>query len=71
MWTIHFSVFLELFTILLLFYALVVRLQGMWDLSSLTRDGAHTACTGRGSLNHWITREVLSIFHYLSSPLSL
>ena len=30
----------------------------MWDLSSPTRDGNHTPCFGRWSLNHWTTREV-------------
>ena len=30
----------------------------MWDLGSLTRDGTHTPCIGRRSLNHWTTREV-------------
>ena len=33
-----FKVFIELVTVLLLFYALVFCLQGMWDLISLTRD---------------------------------
>ena len=32
--------------------------QGMWDLSSLTRDPTHIPYIGRWSLNHWITREV-------------
>ena len=32
--------------------------RGMWDLSSLTRDGTHTPCLGRQSLNHWTAREV-------------
>ena len=31
--------------------------QGMWDLSSPTRDRTHHPCTGRWSLNHWTTRE--------------
>ena len=29
----------------------------MWDRSFLTRDGTCSSCTGRGSLNHWPTRE--------------
>ena len=33
-------------------------LQGMWDLSSPTRDQTHTRCIRRESLNHWTTREV-------------
>ena len=41
MWTI-FKVFIESVTILLLFYVLVFWLQGMWDLSSPTRDQTHT-----------------------------
>ena len=32
--------------------------QGMWDLSSPTRDRTCTPCSGRQSLNHWTTREV-------------
>ena len=30
----------------------------MWGFGSLTRDGTHTPCIGRRSLNHWTTREV-------------
>ena len=30
---------------------------GMWDLSSLTRDGTRAPCIGRQILNHWATRE--------------
>ena len=33
-------------------------LEGMWDLSCLTRNPALTFCTGRQSLNHWTTRKV-------------
>ena len=32
--------------------------HGMWDLSSPTTDQTHTPCMGKGSLNHWTTREV-------------
>ena len=37
----------------------------MWDLSSLTRDPAHTplAVAAQG-LNHWTSREVHSQFNY-------
>ena len=35
--------------------------RGMWDFSSLTRDQIHTPCLGRGSLNHWTTKEVSGI----------
>ena len=50
--------------------------QGMWDLSSLTRDPmqpmqwptthamTHNPCNGRWSLNYWTTREVP--FHFLT-----
>ena len=31
--------------------------QGIWYLSSLTRDWIYTLCMGRQSLNHWTTRE--------------
>ena len=57
---IIFKVFIEFVTILLLFYVLVFWLQGMWDLSSPTRDWILTPCIGRQSLNHWTTREVPS-----------
>ena len=57
MWTI-FKVLIEFITVLLLFYVLVFWLQGIWDLSSPTRDGTPTPCTGRQSHNHWTTREV-------------
>ena len=43
---------------LLLLYVLVFWPQGMWDLSSLTRDRTCTPCIGRRSLNHWTAREV-------------
>ena len=46
MWTI-FKVFIEFVTILHLFYVLVLWLQGMWDLSSLTRDQTCIPCIGR------------------------
>ena len=36
----------------------ILALQGMWDLSSLTRDQTFIPCVGRWSLNHWTTREV-------------
>ena len=58
MWTI-FKVFIDFVTILLLFfYVLVFWPQGMWDLSSLTRDRTRTPCFGRRSLNHRTAREV-------------
>ena len=48
-------------TILLLFYFLDFWLQGMWDLSSPTRDRTWNPCIGRWSLNHWATRKVPGI----------
>ena len=64
MWTI-FKVFIEFVTILLLFYVLVFWPQGMWDLSSPTRDRTHTPCIGRQSLNHWTTSEVPALYSLL------
>ena len=50
----HFlKVFIEFVTTLLLFYALFCWPQGMWDLSSPTRDRTHTPCIGKRSLNQW------------------
>ena len=46
MWTI-FKVFIEFVTILFLFYVFVFWPQGMWDLSSLTRDRTCTPGIGR------------------------
>ena len=42
-----FKVFIEFVTILLLFYVLGGFGGGTWDLSSLTRDGTCSPCTGR------------------------
>ena len=36
--------------------------QGMWDLSSPTRDRTCTPCIERRSLNHWTAREVPSLW---------
>ena len=41
-----FKVFIEFFTTLLLFNVLVLWPRGMWDLSSPTRDRAHTLFIG-------------------------
>ena len=57
MW-ISLKVFSEFVTILLLFYVLVFWPRGMWDPSSLTRDGTYTPCPGRRSPNLWTAREV-------------
>ena len=56
-WTI-FNIFIEFVIMLLLFYLLVFWSRDIWDLSSPTRDQAHTSCIGRQSHNHWTTREV-------------
>ena len=55
-WTI-FIVFLEVFSISLLFHVWVFWLQSMMDPSPLTRDQIHTLYPPRQSLNHRITRE--------------
>ena len=57
MWT-TFKVIIEFVKILLLFYVLVFWPQGMWDLSSPTRDQTCVPCIGRQILNHWTAREV-------------
>ena len=38
-------------------------LQGMWNLSSLTRDRTRVLCISRWILNHWTTREVSYLFY--------
>ena len=64
MWTI-FKGFIELVTILLLFYVLFFWPQGMWDLSSQTRGQTHTPCIGKQSRNHWTAREVPCLWSFL------
>ena len=49
---IIFKDFIEFVTILLLFYVFDFWLQGMWNLSSPTKDQTHTFCIRRQSLNH-------------------
>ena len=39
-------------------FCIILFLQGMWDLSSPTRDQNHTPALEVDSLNHWNTREV-------------
>ena len=53
-------IFLSLYWLitLLLFYVLASWPQGMWDLSSRTRDQILTPCTGRWSLNQGIAKEI-------------
>ena len=53
-----FKVFIEFVSILLLFYALISLAANKWELSSLTKDQTCTPGLGRGSVNHWTTREV-------------
>ena len=57
MWAIL-KIFIELVTVLLLFYVLVFWPWVMWNLISPTRDQIHTPCIGRRSLNHWTSKEV-------------
>ena len=35
--------------------------QGIWNLSSLTRNWTYVLCIGRQILNHWTTRKVPSV----------
>ena len=56
-----FKVFIEFLTILLLLYFVFFWPQGLWDLSSPTRDWTCTPGIGRWSLNLWTTREVLEL----------
>ena len=67
----HFKVFIKFATILLLFYVLVFWPQGMWDISSLARDRAHTPCFGRWSLTHYTAREVSVLPSLVKCPSSL
>ena len=53
-----FLVFFEFVTILPLLYVLVFGPQGMWDLSSPTRDRTCTVWIGRQSRNHWTARDI-------------
>ena len=57
-WLFFFLIYIELATILPLFYVLVFWPWRMWDLNSPTRDWTHMPCIGGWSLNHWTTREV-------------
>ena len=58
-----FKIFVEFVTILLLLYIYIyIWLQGMWDLSSLTRYWTCTPCIGRWGPNHWTAKEVSLLF---------
>ena len=59
MWTV-FKVFIEFVAILLLFHILVFWPQSMWELSSLTRDQAHTPA---------LEDKVLTLNHQRNPPL--
>jgi len=59
------KVFIEFVILLLLFYVLFsLWPQSMCDFSSLTRDGTHTSCIQKWSLNHWTAREVFSFYFF-------
>ena len=62
-----FKVFIESFTILLLFYV-SVSWHEMWTLSSMIRDWTCTPCIRRQSLNRWTTREVPDCIFTVASP---
>lgn len=53
-----FKAFNEFVIILFLFYFICFGFwpHGIWDFSSWARDGTHTPCIRRGSLNPWTTR---------------
>ena len=53
------------YNIAFIFYILVSQPRGMWDLSFLTRDRTYIPCTGRLSLNHWTSREVLALLVFI------
>ena len=57
MWTIL-KGFIKCVTVLFLLYVLIFWPQGIWDLSSLTRDQTRAPYIERQSLNHRTTREV-------------
>ena len=67
-WAI-FKVFIKFVTILLLFNFGIFGPEACGDLTSPTSDQQCTPCIGRQSLNHWITREVPSLVHFLLSSM--
>ena len=44
------------------YFCFVFLATGMWNLSSLTRDGSHTPCIGSWNLNYWSFRDVPTSF---------
>ena len=54
---IFWKAFTEFVTIFLQLYVLDFWPQGLWNVSSPTRDSTCTPWNGRQSLNHWLTRE--------------
>ena len=72
---VHFILFLKIFDCVGLCWGASCGVQaslvaeGIWDLSSPTRDQTCIPCIGRQILNHWTTREVPSMrtFKKLSS----
>ena len=61
MWTI-FKVFIEFILVHNIAYFFMFWPQGMWDLSSLTRDQTCAACIGGLRFNYWTAREVVLIW---------
>ena len=59
MWAIFLKVFIKCYNIASVL-CFGFGLQGIWNLSSLTRNGTHTPCIGRQSLSQWTAREVLA-----------
>ena len=55
----NFKVFIEFITIFLLLNVLGFWLKSLSDLSSPNRDWTHNPWSGKWSLNHWTTKEVL------------
>ena len=61
MWNIL-KFFIEFFSIFLLFFMFwFFWPQGMWDLSSLTKDRTYAPCNGSWCLKHWNPRETPGI----------
>ena len=66
-WNLHaFSIVCFFFSFLLLFWP-----QGLWDLSSLTRDRTSTPCIRKWNLNHWTTRQVPTSSHFVENEINV
>ena len=68
MWTVL-KVFIEFATTLLWFYVLFFWLIGIGILVRQSGIKTHIPCIGKGSLNHWTSREVSGLLFKGSSPL--